>query len=314
MPSWRCWPSFTPFPFYPFPLSLSLSLSLFRLASSRSFVTASSSIQIVACNLEKRKDVSDLVFGVDQVIWCASGFSGRSQGRFKRLAFLGRVIRFAAWKKIGKVLDQRGPMRMAQELQRCGKTGGVLCKHAGTDITLRDPLGNAMPNELLPRFIMLSSAAVTRPSWSDDRKRAFPEASSIPIVKLNPLGLLDVKLKGEMMMRQTGAPYTIVRSCGINATHPDGAVKISTGDTAVGRVNPQDLAKILITMLDSTEATGKTFEVYTTEKETSMFGLMKRSGIKGDCVNQLASLPLDDPLPARKRSIGSIGSIGSSAR
>lgn len=242
--------------------------------------------------MEKRKQVRNLVFGVDQVIWCASGFSGRSQGRFKRLAFLMRVIRFAAWKNIGRALDQRGPMRLAEELAKVGKGGGTLCRPASSKYAMRIK-GEAGVDGLLPRVVMLSSAAVTRPGWSDEKKREFPEAASIPIVKLNPLGLLNVKLKGEEMLRATGMPYTIVRSCGINATHPDGAVKISTGDTAMGRINPTDLARVLITILDSPVATGKTFELYT---QPLTGGFFERKGTKGDVVRQLLTVERDEKL------------------
>ena len=50
--------------------------------------------QMAICDLEKRNNVREVVKGMDQVIWCASGFSGRSQGRFQRLKFLMRVVRY----------------------------------------------------------------------------------------------------------------------------------------------------------------------------------------------------------------------------
>ena len=44
-----------------------------------------------------------------------------------------------------------------------------------------------------PSVIMLSSAGVTRPSWDDAKKERLVGASDIPIVRLNPMGILDQK-------------------------------------------------------------------------------------------------------------------------
>ena len=45
--------------------------------------------------------------------------------------------------------------------------------------------------------MLLSSAAVTRPEWNEEQRNSFPEAYGIPIVQLNPEGILNYKLKGE---------------------------------------------------------------------------------------------------------------------
>lgn len=56
----------------------------------------------------------------------------------------------------------------------------------------------------LPRVIMCSSAGVTRPSWSDEKKALLPGAADIPIVRLNPFGALDIKRDSEEKLRETG--------------------------------------------------------------------------------------------------------------
>ena len=56
----------------------------------------------------------------------------------------------------------------------------------------------------LPKVIMCSSAGVTRPSWSDEKKALLPGAADIPIVRLNPFGALDIKRESEEKLRETG--------------------------------------------------------------------------------------------------------------
>ena len=51
---------------------------------------------------------------------------------------------------------------------------------------------------------MLSSAGVTRPKWSDEKKALFPGSADIPIVRLNPFGILDVKAESEEKLRESG--------------------------------------------------------------------------------------------------------------
>jgi hypothetical protein len=46
---------------------------------------------------------------------------------------------------------------------------------------------------------MLSSAGVTRPSWSDDKKTKMAGAADIPIVRLNPGGILGLKCDAEQV-------------------------------------------------------------------------------------------------------------------
>jgi hypothetical protein len=62
----------------------------------------------------------------------------------------------------------------------------------------------------------------------------------------------------------TGVDYSIFRPCGLNDKWPTNCRPIfSQGDVAVGRINRQDVAQILIDILSTPEATGKTFEAVT---------------------------------------------------
>jgi len=69
-----------------------------------------------------------------------------------------------------------------------------------------------------PRFVLCSSAAVTRPFWTDAmRKSKGTKVTDIPIVKLNPGNILTYKLRGENILRYQGnVSYAIVRPIGLN--------------------------------------------------------------------------------------------------
>lgn len=113
----------------------------------------------------------------------------------------------------------------------------------------------------LPKVVMLSSAGVTRPDWTDEKKSALEGSAGIPIVRLNPFGILGVKAESEDTLRGCGAEYSIFRPCGLNDKWaPNQRPVFTQGDVAVGRINRQDVAKILVDLLSTPEATGKTFE------------------------------------------------------
>lgn len=117
----------------------------------------------------------------------------------------------------------------------------------------------------VPRIIMLSSAGVTRTVWPDEKKEKLVGASDIPIIRMNPGGILDKKREAEVLLRAGGAPYCIVRPTGIkfDDSWPQGRPIVSQGDVAVGRMNAADLAEVLCSVLQEPEAVGKTFEMFT---------------------------------------------------
>lgn len=138
----------------------------------------------------------------------------------------------------------------------------------------------ALNEKACPKVVMLSSAGVTRPSWDDNKKERLSGCADIPIVRLNPFGILDIKAESEKKLRETtatafissddkndeeitvGVDYCILRPCGLNDQWPRGARPVFTqGDVAVGRINRHDVAKILCDVLSVPEACRKTFEV-----------------------------------------------------
>jgi len=61
-----------------------------------------------------------------------------------------------------------------------------------------------------------------------------------------------------------GIDYCIFRPCGLNDDWPSALRPVlSQGDVGVGRINRKDVAKILVDVVNSTEAVGKTFEAFT---------------------------------------------------
>lgn len=88
-------------------------------------------------------------------------------------------------------------------------------------------------------------------------------SAGIPIVRLNPFGILGVKAESEDILRNCGVDYSIFRPTGLNDKWPANQRPIfSQGDVAVGRINRKDVAKILVDLLSTPEATGKTFEAF----------------------------------------------------
>ena len=174
----------------------------------------------------------------DAAVWCATGFSDAPQSSFfnKIKKFLG----LALFPK--QSIDLIAVPRLAEIF--LSKT--------------------SIAGPALPKVVMLSSAGVTRPSWEKEKKKVFAGCADIPIVRLNPFGILDIKAQSEEKLRQSEVDYCIFRPCGLNNDWPVGSRPIfSQGDVAVGRINRVDVARILVDVLSAPEAVGKTFEGFT---------------------------------------------------
>mmetsp|Transcript_25952 Transcript_25952/g.31820 ORF Transcript_25952/g.31820 Transcript_25952/m.31820 type:complete len:377 (-) Transcript_25952:146-1276(-) len=177
--------------------------------------------------------------GVDRVIWCASGFvdvKGDGDG--------GETTKEA--------LDVVGMKYLLPTLSST-------LKPKPSDDSTAPP----------PAFIMLSSAGVTRPGWDAAKQEKFVGCADIPIVRMNPGGILDRKVVAESMLRDNAIgnfPYCVVRPTGLkfeDKEWPRGRTLFSQGDVAVGRMNANDLASNLVDLLNEPSATGKTFECVT---------------------------------------------------
>ena len=192
----------------------------------------------------------------DAAIWAATGFSDAPSPERKREKFMNKLI---------KTFGKEVPPKPRQSIDAIG------VKAMADAILARDQLdaaanaeGASSPTSTgTPRVVMLSSAGVTRPSWSKEKQGRFEGAAGIPIIRLNPFNILGIKADSEERLRQSGVDYCIFRPCGLSEKWPyggDARPIFSQGDLAVGRIHRCDVAKILVDCLFAEEATGKTFE------------------------------------------------------
>jgi len=116
----------------------------------------------------------------------------------------------------------------------------------------------AYGGEILPRFIQVSSAGVTRPG-----KPGLNLEEEPPAVRLNEQlgGILTWKLRGEEVIRSSGIPYTIIRPCALTEQPGGSALIFDQGDTIKGQVSREDIAELCIQALTQPKACNTTFEV-----------------------------------------------------
>jgi uncharacterized protein YbjT (DUF2867 family) len=110
----------------------------------------------------------------------------------------------------------------------------------------------------LPKFILVSSAGVTRPGRPGINLDEEP-----PAVRLNDQlgGILTWKLRGEDSLRNSGIPYTIIRPCALTEEAGGKELILEQGDNIRGKISREDVAKICIEALKQAKAANLTFEV-----------------------------------------------------
>jgi len=190
-------------------------------------------LDVAVCDLRDDASVAKACAGMDVVLWCVSGQDEKltPMQLFKGLFGLNKK-------------DRTPVDRICAALKRSDAKSA---------------------EESISKVVVLSSAAVTRLAWSAAKKKVLNTVVDIPIVRLNPLGTLDRQRELEQRVRESGLRYTVVRPVGLK-TAPDwpaGRPVLSQGDVAVGRVNIDDVAKVLVSAAQSPQADGATFEVVT---------------------------------------------------
>jgi len=160
-------------------------------------------LEVLACDLTSEDAINSAVNGCDAAIWCATGFSDAPGDgivdKLKKLVGIALAPR--------QSIDSVGIPALAKSFKSASKE--TKC----------------------PKVVMLSSAGVTRPSWNDEKKARFPGSAEIPIVRLNPFGILDIKKESEEKLRQSGVDYCIVRPAGLNDDWPAGSRPVFTQGT-----------------------------------------------------------------------------------
>ena len=140
---------------------------------------SSDKIKVVKCDLGNEIDIIDAIEGCDAAIWCATGFSDAPDQ-----TIMGKIANiFGVALNPKKSIDAVGVPALAK----------YFASNSGEK-----------EEEPLPKVIMLSSAGVTRPSWDEKKKAEFAGCADIPIVRLNPFGILDIKADSEERLRKSG--------------------------------------------------------------------------------------------------------------
>src|SRR6476469_9159386 len=120
--------------------------------------------------------------------------------------------------------------------------------------------------QTFPRFVMVSSAGVTRPGRPGINLEEEP-----PAVRMNDMlgGILTWKLKGEDCVRSSGIPYTVVRPCALTEEPGGKALIFEQGDNIRGKVSREDIAELCVEALEQPQACNVTFEVKEGENASS---------------------------------------------
>jgi hypothetical protein len=133
-------------------------------------------LEVVLCDLTNAKQIESCLEGCDAVIWCATGFSDTEPDFLEKMKkLLGMVVA----KPKQESIDAVGIPAVSKFMK-------------------------GAPSSNFPKVVMLSSAGVTRPSWDEAKKKEFPGSANIPIVRLNPFGILGIKADSEEKLRQSG--------------------------------------------------------------------------------------------------------------
>lgn len=121
---------------------------------------------------------------------------------------------------------------------------------------------------ITPRFVHVSSAGVTRPN-----RPGLDLSKQPPAVRMNQeLGcIMDFKLKGEDVLRESGVPYTIVRPCALTEEPAGADLIFEQGDNITGKISREDVAEICVAALELPSACDKTFEVKSTLAFSEVF-------------------------------------------
>ena len=230
------------------------------LDKAQQLLSSNDKLSIVKCDLTDQVQVAEALQGVDAAIWCATGFETTAAPAPNKSGLLDKIKQLL---RVAKPPAAAAPEAPKRSIDVAGIQAIVNCFTGNEPSSSVNGAGSSSSSSTqLPKIIMLSSAGVTRTIWDDETKQKFIGAADIPIVRLNPFGILDIKRESEETLRQSGVPYCIVRPCGLNDNWPAGSRPIfSQGDVACGRVNRADVASVVVDALTTPEATGKTFEM-----------------------------------------------------
>jgi uncharacterized protein YbjT (DUF2867 family) len=117
-----------------------------------------------------------------------------------------------------------------------------------------------------PQIVLISSAGVERNALVGDDE--VKRKAEIPIVQLNPGGILNHKYDGELAVRSCGLPYTVIRPTGMSDDADQAEpslLEMSQGDKVTGKISRSDVAQVVDATLSFFPAEGKTVEIRRSE-------------------------------------------------
>ncbi len=168
--------------------------------------------------------------------------------------------------KDGSKLDKSSISSLQLMLSKFEYDGALNPKFSPGFFQLQLESIKAYGGQVLPQFVMVSSAGVTRPGRPGINLEEEP-----PAVRMNEMlgGILTWKLKGEDCVRSSGIPYTVVRPCALTEEPGGKALMFDKGDNIKGKVSREDIAELCVQALEQPPACNVTFEVKEAENGSS---------------------------------------------
>eukprot|EP00188_Purpureofilum_apyrenoidigerum_P006392 Plantae.Rhodophyta-Purpureofilum_apyrenoidigerum.ctg9887.p1 GENE.Plantae.Rhodophyta-Purpureofilum_apyrenoidigerum.ctg9887~~Plantae.Rhodophyta-Purpureofilum_apyrenoidigerum.ctg9887.p1 ORF type:complete len:529 (-),score=109.50 Plantae.Rhodophyta-Purpureofilum_apyrenoidigerum.ctg9887:234-1763(-) len=126
-----------------------------------------------------------------------------------------------------------------------------------------------------PKILHVSSAGVTRVL----RKDEFPNLENEPpAVRMNKMlgRVLEWKLAGEDVIRASGVPYVIIRPCALTEEPATNSLQFDQGDTLKGQIPREDVAKLIVDILEKGSKSNVTFEVSKGGSTTNYLDALRR--------------------------------------
>jgi len=161
------------------------SLASLEESLSFSLLAETGRLELVATDLLSGS-LAGTLEGVSAVVWCASSFGRRTQPaapeETEKRRGGGSVL-------FEKALELFLPREASTDLR--AESGGV--RRIASAFKAATALLKEDAKAITPKFVLLSSAAVTRPTWDAHQRTSFGEAYDIPIVGLNPGDILGYK-------------------------------------------------------------------------------------------------------------------------
>ena len=111
-----------------------------------------------------------------------------------------------------------------------------------------------------PAIVLVTSAGVERNALLETEEER--RCDFMPIVQLNPGGCLNYKFGGEVAVRGSGLPYTVIRPTGLTEEEGPFLLEAQQGDNCSGGISREEVADVVVKCINGgAAAVNKTMEV-----------------------------------------------------